>query len=331
MCTSGPLTAVPATPFETWAFGLPPSLYLTVSVLAFGPLSIAENIFAGRYPRKGAAGAWRIDWTRMAAQSRALLARLNLDIDVTRLLSSYPVAVQQMVAIARALSVQAKVLILFGEYHGTVRHSGFYWGNPFFVRRLISLRLHNMESARLKVNDRQGNPIEIAAVIVWRVENTAQACFDVDDYTQYVKIQSETAVRHLASQYAYDHIDDQQTDVTLRSGVEEVSRALQSELHDRLDKAGVVVEEARLTHLAYAPEIAGVMLRRQQAEAVIAARQKIVHGAVSMVQMALSELAAKQVIELDEERKAAMVSNLLVVLCGEGEVQPIINAGTLYT
>ncbi|HWB09153.1 MAG TPA: SPFH domain-containing protein [Pirellulales bacterium] len=224
---------------------------------------------------------------------------------------------------------QARVLILFGEYHGTVRDSGFWWANPFYTKRLVSLRLRNMETERLKVNDKQGNPIEIAAVIVWRVANTAQACFDVDSYEQFVKIQSESALRHLANSYAYDHGEEHET--TLRSGLDEVSATLQRELEQRLQQAGVAVDEARLTHLAYAPEIAGVMLRRQQADAIIAARQKIVHGAVSMVQMALRDLADQQVIEFDQERKAAMVSNLLVVLCGEREAQPMINTGTLYT
>ena len=224
---------------------------------------------------------------------------------------------------------QARVLILFGEYRGTVRDSGFFWANPFYTKRLVSLRLRNLETERLKVNDKQGNPIEIAAVVVWKVENTAQACFDVESYEQFVKIQSESALRHLANSYAYDHGEEHE--ITLRSGVDDVSAALQGELQQRLQRAGVAVEEARLTHLAYAPEIAGVMLRRQQADAIIAARQKIVHGAVSMVQMALHDLAEQQVIEFDQERKAAMVSNLLVVLCGEREAQPMINGGTLYT
>lgn len=223
---------------------------------------------------------------------------------------------------------QGVVLILFGAYVGTVREAGFHWANPFYYKRPVSLRLRNLEGERLKVNDKQGNPIEIAAVIVWRIEDTAQAMFDVDDYVNYVKMQSETALRHLANTYSYDHGEEHE--ITLRSGVEEVSAALRTELQERLQKAGVMVDEARLTHLAYAPEIASAMLRRQQAEAIIAARSKIVHGAVSMVQMALHDLAEKQVIDFDEERKAAMVSNLLVVLCGEHEAQPIINAGTLY-
>jgi len=223
---------------------------------------------------------------------------------------------------------EGRVLILFGGYRGTVRESGFFWTNPFMTKLRISLRARNMETQRLKVNDKRGNPIEIAAVVVWHVQDTAQARFDVDRYEDYVKIQCETAVRHLANSYAYDHGEEGET--TLRSGVDEVSVALCQELQERVGKAGVVIEEARLTHLAYASEIASAMLRRQQAEAIISARQKIVHGAVSMVQMALDDLAAKQVVELDNERKAAMVSNLLVVLCGEGEVTPIVNAGTLY-
>ncbi len=257
---------------------------------------------------------------------------------------------------------EARVLILFGAYRGTVRQAGFHWGNPFYSRgpasqmslseRMqaaqnaktggpapvehktlrgykMSLRTRNFNSDRLKVNDKRGNPVEIAAVVVWRVSDTAQAVFDVDDFENYVRVQSESAIRHLASAYAYDHGED--NEVTLRSGVDEVSQALSRELQARLEKAGVVVEEARLTHLAYAPEIAQAMLRRQQAEAVIAARKKIVQGAVSMVDMALTELAEKHVVHLDDERRAAMVSNLMVVLCAESEVHPVINAGTLYT
>ena len=192
----------------------------------------------------------------------------------------------------------------------------------------LSLRSRNFNSEKLKVNDKRGNPIEIAVVVVWRVQDTAQAVFDVDKFQEYVEVQSESAVRHLANCYPYDHGEENET--TLRSSVEDVSAALQHELQDRVKKAGVVIEEARLTHLAYAAEIAGAMLRRQQAEAIIDARQKIVHGAVSMVEMALSDLADKKVVELDEERKAAMVSNLLVVLCGEQEAHPVINTGTLY-
>jgi len=223
---------------------------------------------------------------------------------------------------------QARVLVLFGAYVGTVRESGFHWTNPFNTKLLLSLRSHNLNGEKLKVNDKRGNPIEIAAVVVWRVDNTTQAVFDVEDYSEYVSIQSESAVRHLANSYNYDHGENDE--VTLRSGVEDVSRTLQGELQERLSKAGVVVEEARLTHLAYAPEIAGAMLKRQQAEAIIAARTKIVHGAVSMVEMALADLSEREVVELDEERKASMISNLLVVLCSEAETQPVVNAGTLY-
>ncbi|MBN9689659.1 MAG: SPFH domain-containing protein [Verrucomicrobia bacterium] len=227
---------------------------------------------------------------------------------------------------------ESRVMVLFGSYRGTVRRSGFHWANPFMTRLNVSLRARNLTGDKLKVNDKRGSPIEIAAVVVWRVEDTAQATFDVDNFENYVRVQSESAVRHLANAYPYDHGEDSETtEITLRSGMDEVSAALQRELSARLAKAGVVVEEARLTHLAYAPEIASAMLRRQQAEAVIAARKKIVHGAVSMVEMALTELSAKGVVNLDDERKAAMVSNLMVVLCGESEVHPVVNAGTLYT
>jgi len=241
---------------------------------------------------------------------------------------------------------EARLLILFGAYKGTVRASGFWWANPFYARTRgqirrpaaaessqgkikISLRARNFNSEKLKVNDKRGNPIEIAAVIVWRVEDTAKAAFDVDDFESYVHIQSESAVRHIASCYAYDRGDEQEP--SLRESADEVAGALKQELLVRLDKAGILVEEARLTHLAYAPEIAQAMLRRQQAEAVIAARQKIVHGAVSMVDMALRELTDKSVVKLDDERKAAMVSNLLVVLCSETTASPVINTGTLYS
>lgn len=224
---------------------------------------------------------------------------------------------------------EARVLLLFGDYLGTERRSGFFFTNPLNTKARISLRSRNFNSEKLKVNDRRGNPIEIGAVIVWRVQDTAQATFDVNDFHDYVHVQSESAIRHLANSYPYDHSEDE-SEVSLRSSVDEVSQVLLHELQERVRKAGVVIEEARLTHLAYAPEIANAMLRRQQAEAIIAARQKIVHGAVSMVDMALRELANKQVVQLDEERKASMVGNLLVVLCGEAETHPVINAGTLY-
>jgi regulator of protease activity HflC (stomatin/prohibitin superfamily) len=219
----------------------------------------------------------------------------------------------------------ARVMLLFGEYRGTVRDTGFFWANPFMIRKPISLRLHNLEGNMLKVNDKQGNPIEIAAVVVWRVEDSARASFNVADYTTYVRVQSESAVRHLANSYAYDHGEEHE--ITLRSGVDEVSAFLKAELQTRLAEAGVVVEEARLTHLAYAPEIAGAMLRRQQADAIIAARQKIVHGAVSIVEMALTDLAKSNMLNLNDERRAQMVSNLLVVLCSEQNAQPVVSAG----
>jgi len=221
---------------------------------------------------------------------------------------------------------EGRVLILFGEYKGTVRTSGFHWTNPFYTKKRISLRSRNLEGQQLKVNDKRGNPIEIAVVVVWHVKDTAQALFDVEDYEAFVRVQSESAVRHLANEFAYDHGEEGET--TLRSGVEEVSEVLRQELDARLAKAGVTVEEARLTHLAYAPEIAGAMLRRQQAEAIIAARQKIVHGAVSMVQMALEDLTERKVVDFDPDRKAAMVSNLLIVLCGETDAQPVISTGS---
>ena len=263
---------------------------------------------------------------------------------------------------------ETRVCVLFGAYKGTAREGGFRWGNPFYSngpaikptgdrggrdsgatlaaaaavakkgqsqraprkypRYKISVRARTLNGPKLKVNDRRGNPVEIATVVIWRVKDTAQAVFDVDDFEQYVETQSETALRHLASSYSYDH--GEENEITLRSNVDQVSRALKGELEERLARAGVIVEEARLTHLAYAPEIAQAMLRRQQAEAVIDARQKIVHGAVSMVEMALHDLTEKGVVDLDAERKAAMVSNLMVVLCGESEVHPVVNTGTLY-
>jgi hypothetical protein len=224
---------------------------------------------------------------------------------------------------------EAAVLLLFGAYKGTVRNAGFHWANPLLQKMKLSLRTRNFNTEKLKVNDLRGNPTEIAAVVVWRVHNTAQAAFDVQDYNNYVHIQSEAALRHLASQYPYDTTVD--NELSLRGSMDEVSRGLLEELQERLSKAGVIVEEARLSHLAYAPEIAGAMLRRQQAEAIIAARKRIVEGAVGMVEMALEHLESKKTVLLDDERKAAMVSNLLVVLCGEQAAQPVVNAGTLYS
>jgi len=223
---------------------------------------------------------------------------------------------------------QGVVLQLFGDYTFTAKNPGLRWANPFYSKRRISLRVPNFESEKLKVNDSDGNPVEIAAVVVWKVVDTAEACFEVDDFENYVRVQSEAAVRNLATRYPYDAHDDAQT--SLRSNSAEVSDDLKSEIHARLSKAGVRVLEARLSHLAYAPEIAAAMLQRQQASAIIAARQKIVEGAVGMVEMALARLKQQNVVELDEERKAAMVSNLLVVLCGERAAQPVLNTGSLY-
>jgi hypothetical protein len=224
---------------------------------------------------------------------------------------------------------ESAVFTLFGAYRGTTRQNGFLWANPFYRKLKISLRARNLNGEKLKVNDKRGNPVEIAVVIVWRIRDTAQAVFDVDSYENFIRIQSESCVRHIASNYFYD--DAESNELTLRAGGAEVAAALAKELQDRLARAGIGIEEARLTHLAYAPEIAQTMLRRQQAEAVIAARQKIVFGAVGMVEMALRELSEKGVVKLDEERKAAMVSNLLVVLCSESQAQPVLNAGTLYS
>jgi regulator of protease activity HflC (stomatin/prohibitin superfamily) len=223
---------------------------------------------------------------------------------------------------------EARVLILFGDYVGTCREEGFRWTNPFNKKKRLSLRLRNLDGETLKVNDKTGNPIEISAIVVWRIAETAKAVFDVDDCEHFVKLQSDSAVRSLAGQYAYDHgEDDEATAITLR-GSEIVNDALRKELQDRVAKAGVRITEARLNHLAYAPEIASVMLKRQQADAIIAARRKIVDGAVSMVDLALRSLETHAIVALDDERKAQMVSNLLVILCGESEAQPVINTGT---
>lgn len=222
---------------------------------------------------------------------------------------------------------EARVLQLFGAYVGTVRTPGLRWASPLYTKHKVSTRIRNFESAKLKVNDLDGNPIEIAAVAVWRVVDTAEAVFEVDDYNNYVHVQSESALRNLATSYAYDSHDDQES---LRGSTNKIAEHLKQEVQDRLSKAGVEVMEARISHLAYAPEIAAAMLQRQQAGAIIAARQKIVEGAVGMVEMALEMLSAKHVVELDNERKAQMVSNLLVVLCGERGTQPVVNTGTIY-
>jgi regulator of protease activity HflC (stomatin/prohibitin superfamily) len=227
---------------------------------------------------------------------------------------------------------EAGVITLFGDFLGTERKPGLRWTWPWNGRKRVSVRVRNHAVDTIKVNDKRGNPVEIGAVVVWRVEDTAQASFDVDSFEQFVHVQSESAVRHVASRYNYDNYEEHDVhELTLRGGADAVGEALRDELQARVQLAGVRAEEAKITHLAYAPEIAGAMLRRQQAEAVIAARTKIVHGAVSMVEMALRDLSEKNVVELDDERRAAMVSNLMVVLCSERDTQPIVNTGTLYT
>lgn len=228
---------------------------------------------------------------------------------------------------------QAAALTLFGAYTGSDRGAGLRWANPLSVKKRVSLRDRNLNAPVLKVNDQRGNPIEIAAVVVWQVRDTAQALFQVDDYEAYVRVQAEAAIRHLAASYAYDHANDtgESDDITLRGGQDAVAQALRAELQARFHDAGVDVLDAKISHLAYAPEIAQVMLRRQQAEAIIGARAKIVQGAVTMVETALQGLSERQIVMLDDERKAAMVSNLLVVLCSDRETQPVVNTGTLYT
>jgi regulator of protease activity HflC (stomatin/prohibitin superfamily) len=224
----------------------------------------------------------------------------------------------------------SRVLNLFGKYAGTVKSNGWFFVNPFYTTQNISLRAQNLESSKLKVNDKMGNPIEIAAVIVWQVGETYKAAYDVVNYKEYVVRQSEAAIRHLATSFPYDNLEDEHAEITLRDGAEKVNEILEKELLERLTPAGIVIKEARISHLAYAPEIAGAMLQRQQATAIVAARTKIVEGAVGMVEMALEMLSRKEIVQLDEERKAAMVSNLMVVLCGEKGAQPILNTGTLY-
>lgn len=221
------------------------------------------------------------------------------------------------------------VLVLFGDYKGTVKKNGFYWVNPLYSKKAISLRARNFDSEKIKVNDKVGNPIQIGVILVWQVQNTFKAAFEVDNYENFVKIQSDAAVRKLAGLYAYDNFDED-SEVTLRSGHDEVNHMLEENLRNRLEIAGIHVIEARIGYLAYAPEIASAMLRRQQATAVVSARYKIVEGAVSMVQMALDHLSKQGIIELDEERKAAMVSNLMVVLCADKDVSPVVNTGTLH-
>jgi len=235
-----------------------------------------------------------------------------------------------MAGLAVVNSNESLVLVLFGNYRGTIKENGFFWFNPLVIRKKISLRARNFDSQPIKVNDKVGNPIMIGLVLVWKVENTYRAAFDVDEYEHFVTVQSDAALRKLAGMYPYDNFEVEKAELTLRSGVEEVNDQLATELIERLNIAGIKVIEARINYIAYASEIAGAMLRRQQAQAVVAARSKIVEGAVGMVQMALDQLSQKQIIDLDEERKAAMVSNLMVVLCSDVSAQPIVNAGTLH-
>jgi regulator of protease activity HflC (stomatin/prohibitin superfamily) len=262
-----------------------------------------------------------------------LLASVGLPLALPGLLKLFGIAVfVAAVLVLRGLVIvapnQSKLVLLFGRYQGTLRRAGFFWINPFTDRREVSLRAHNFNSDKLKVNDLRGNPIEIGAVVVWRVRDTAQAAFDVEDFASYVQVQTESALRHLASLHPYD--SPHEAEVSLRGSGETVNAELAKELTQRLQMAGIEVLEVRLSHLAYAPEIASAMLQRQQAEAILDARKRIVDGAVGMVQMALEQLRAHDVVQLDEERKAQMVSNLLVVLCSERGTQPVVNAGTLY-
>jgi len=253
---------------------------------------------------------------------------------------SVPVIVFSMLCFALAIFTalglmvvnpnESSVLVLFGEYKGTIKRNGFFWVNPFYVKKKISLRARNLNREPIKVNDKLGNPIMIGCVLVWKVRDTFKAAFEVDDYAHFVDIQSESATRKLAGHYAYDNFDDEQKEITLRAGGEEVHQALERELSERLSMAGIEVLEARISYLAYASEIAGAMLRRQQATAVVAARTKIVEGAVSMVELALDQLSKKNVIELDEDKKAAMISNLMVVLCSDKDTTPVVNTGTLH-
>jgi regulator of protease activity HflC (stomatin/prohibitin superfamily) len=223
----------------------------------------------------------------------------------------------------------SKVLVLFGAYKGTVRENGFFWANPFYTRRRISLRARNFDSDRVKVNDKIGNPIMINVILVWQVQDTYKSAFDVDNYEEFVRVQTDAAVRKLAGSYPYDNFDDEQAELTLRSGMDEVNEALENEVTERLAIAGIKVMEARIGYLAYAPEIASAMLKRQQAVAIVAARKKIVEGAVGMVEDALSRLSEDGIIDFDDDKKASMVSNLMVVLCGDKEAIPVVNAGTL--
>ena len=265
--------------------------------------------------------------------SAYLFLQLNETLSAWKLTAAILLAITGFFLMNGLVIVQpnhSRVLNFFGKYAGTVKENGWFFVNPFFTKENVSLRAQNLESSRLKVNDKMGNPIEIAAVIVWQVGDTYKAVYDVVNYREYVVKQSEAAVRHLANSFPYDNLEDEHADITLRNGADKVSEILEVELNERLAPAGLVIREARISHLAYAQEIAGAMLQRQQATAIVAARTKIVEGAVGMVEMALEMLSRKGIVHLDEEKKAAMVSNLMVVLCGERGAQPVLNAGSLY-
>jgi SPFH domain / Band 7 family len=270
-------------------------------------------------------------WLFLFAPDLRALLRFNLASTITYTSIAFSLGVFILCGLYTVQPNQAVVVLLFGAYQGTDRASGLRWVFPFLSRKHVSERVNNFITQQMKVNDKNGNPIEIAAAVAWRVSDAAQATLGIEDYAQYVKIQSESAVRHMASEFAYDHGADESTQaITLRSGGDTITQILKRELTERLAAAGLIVLETRITHLAYAPEIASAMLRRQQADAVLSARKIIVEGAVGMVEMALRRLAETQMVELDNERKAAMVSNLLVVLCSERDVTPVINSGTLY-
>lgn len=294
-------------PYPSPAAGIPRLILGILLVL----LGIAGLIWGGTLADRSA--------TRVAGVSIILAAVLL-----------FPTAILVFRSLVLVNPNQSKVILLFGRYRGTIRSDGFFSINPFTVRKAVSLRAHNFNSEKLKVNDLRGNPIEIGAVVVWRVRDTAQATFDVEDYDSYVEVQTESALRHLATCHPYDTSGEDTAQTSLRGSSDAINAELQEELTRRLQMAGIEVLEARLSHLAYAPEIAGAMLQRQQAEAIIDARRRIVDGAVGMVQMALQQLRDSDVLDLDEERKAQMVSNLLVVLCSERGTQPVVNAGTLY-
>jgi regulator of protease activity HflC (stomatin/prohibitin superfamily) len=296
------------------------------------PLFRGRNVMIRERERRTTSGLLMlVVFFLLIAVSVVGVVRATRSEDVPVTVAGALVIVASLVALAGLFTVapnEGLVLQLFGAYRGTAKEEGLRWANPFYSKKRISLRVRNFESAHLKVNDTDGNPIEIASIVVWRVVDTAEAVFEVDDYEHYVRVQTESAVRNLATHYPYDaHVDGH---ISLRGSTDVVAGKLKAEIQDRLAKAGVEVIEARISHLAYAPEIAAAMLRRQQAGAIIAARQKIVEGAVGMVDMALERLSQSDRVHLDEERKAAMVSNLLVVLCADREVQPVVNTGTLY-